>query len=104
MMSMAEGMACLFPFRLAVLCELCGPSRALRLRISVSDNPIRSRKGREGPQSSQSCLVRSLLVGHHGNSMAKPKLAGPRPEWLKVRIRANETFDGVNRMINDLSL
>jgi len=36
--------------------------------------------------------------------MAKPKLAGPRPEWLKVRIRANETFDGVNRMINDLSL
>jgi lipoyl synthase len=36
--------------------------------------------------------------------MAKPKLAGPRPDWLKVRIRANETFDSVNRMINDLSL
>lgn len=36
--------------------------------------------------------------------MAKPKLNGPRPEWLKVRIRANDTFDGVNRMINDLSL
>jgi lipoic acid synthetase len=36
--------------------------------------------------------------------MAKPKLSGPRPEWLKVRIRANETFEGVNRMISDLSL
>jgi lipoyl synthase len=36
--------------------------------------------------------------------MAKPKLTGPRPEWLKVRIRADETFDRVNRMINDLSL
>src|SRR5215831_9327258 len=36
--------------------------------------------------------------------MAKPKLTEPRPEWLKVRIRANETFDSVNRMINDLSL
>jgi len=36
--------------------------------------------------------------------MAKPKLTGPRPEWLKVRIRANETFDNVNRMIGDLSL
>ena len=36
--------------------------------------------------------------------MAKPKLTGPRPEWLKVRIRANETFEGVNQMINDLSL
>jgi lipoic acid synthetase len=36
--------------------------------------------------------------------MAKPKLKGPRPEWLKVRIRANETFDSVNRMINDLGL
>lgn len=36
--------------------------------------------------------------------MAKPKLTGPRPDWLKVRIRANETFDSVNRMINDLSL
>jgi lipoic acid synthetase len=36
--------------------------------------------------------------------MAKPKLTGPRPEWLKVRIRADETFDRVNRMINDLGL
>jgi lipoyl synthase len=36
--------------------------------------------------------------------MAKPKLTGPRPEWLKVRIRADETFDHVNQMINDLSL
>src|ERR1044071_3746860 len=36
--------------------------------------------------------------------MAKPKLTGPRPEWLKVRIRAGETFDRVSQMINDLSL
>jgi lipoic acid synthetase len=36
--------------------------------------------------------------------MAKPKLTGPRPDWLKVRIRSNDTFDGVNQMINDLSL
>jgi lipoic acid synthetase len=36
--------------------------------------------------------------------MAKPKLTGPRPEWLKVRIRADETFDRVTQMINDLSL
>ncbi len=36
--------------------------------------------------------------------MAKPKLKGPRPEWLKVRIRANESFDQIGRMINDLSL
>ena len=36
--------------------------------------------------------------------MAKPKLTGPRPEWLKVRIRAGETFDRVNQMISDLSL
>jgi lipoic acid synthetase len=36
--------------------------------------------------------------------MAKPKLNGPRPDWLKVRIRANETFDSVNQMITDLSL
>ena len=36
--------------------------------------------------------------------MATPKLTGPRPEWLKVRIRAGETFESVNRMINDLSL
>jgi lipoic acid synthetase len=36
--------------------------------------------------------------------MARPKLTGPRPDWLKVRIRANDTFDSVNRMISDLSL
>ena len=36
--------------------------------------------------------------------MATPKLIGPRPEWLKVRIRASDTFESVNRMINDLSL
>ncbi len=36
--------------------------------------------------------------------MAKPKLTGPRPEWLKVRIRANERFDLVNDLIKDLSL
>ncbi len=36
--------------------------------------------------------------------MAKPKLTGPRPEWLKVRIRADETFDRVSRMVSDLSL
>ncbi len=36
--------------------------------------------------------------------MAKPKLTGPRPEWLKVRIRADDTFERVNKMIGDLSL
>ena len=36
--------------------------------------------------------------------MSKPKLTGPRPDWLKVRIGSNDTFDDVNRMINDLSL
>jgi lipoic acid synthetase len=36
--------------------------------------------------------------------MAKPKLTGPRPAWLKVRIHADETFDRVHKMINDLSL
>jgi lipoyl synthase len=36
--------------------------------------------------------------------MAKPKLTGPRPEWLKVRIRANESFDRVNDLVKDLSL
>ena len=36
--------------------------------------------------------------------MSKPKLTGARPDWLKVRIRSNETFDDVYRMINDLSL
>jgi lipoic acid synthetase len=36
--------------------------------------------------------------------MAQPKLAGPRPAWLKIRIHTGETFDRVNRMITDLSL
>jgi lipoic acid synthetase len=36
--------------------------------------------------------------------MAKPKLTGPRPEWLKVRIRADESFDRVSGLISDLSL
>jgi lipoic acid synthetase len=36
--------------------------------------------------------------------MAKPKLTGPRPEWLKVRIRADESFDRVSGLIKDLSL
>ena len=36
--------------------------------------------------------------------MAKPKLTGPRPEWLKVRIRSNENFDRVTQMVSDLSL
>src|SRR5713226_4190953 len=36
--------------------------------------------------------------------MAKPKLTGPRPEWLKVRIRVNEGFERVNEMVKDLSL
>jgi len=36
--------------------------------------------------------------------MAKPKLTGPRPEWLKVRIHGGESFERVHGMINDLSL
>jgi lipoyl synthase len=36
--------------------------------------------------------------------MAKPKLSGPRPEWLKVRLRADESFDRVHQLISDLSL
>jgi lipoyl synthase len=36
--------------------------------------------------------------------MAKPKLTGPRPPWLKVRIRSGDGFDRVHQMINDLSL
>src|SRR5205085_5931087 len=36
--------------------------------------------------------------------MAKPKLTGPRPEWLKVRLRADESFSRVQQMISDLSL
>lgn len=36
--------------------------------------------------------------------MAKPKLTGPRPDWLKIRLHATESFERVSRMINDLSL
>jgi lipoyl synthase len=36
--------------------------------------------------------------------MAKPKLTGPRPEWLKVRLRADDSFSRVQQMIADLSL
>ncbi len=36
--------------------------------------------------------------------MAKPKLTGPRPGWLKVRIRSDERFDRVNDLIKGLSL
>lgn len=36
--------------------------------------------------------------------MAKPKLTGPRPEWLKVRIKDNQNFERIGQMINDLSL
>src|SRR5262245_39599159 len=36
--------------------------------------------------------------------MAKPKLTGPRPEWLKIRLHATESFERVSRMISDLSL
>jgi lipoic acid synthetase len=36
--------------------------------------------------------------------MAKPKITGPRPEWLKVRIRSGETFNQVEGMIANLGL
>jgi lipoic acid synthetase len=36
--------------------------------------------------------------------MAKPKLTGPRPEWLKVRIRSGDTFNQVEGMIANLGL
>lgn len=36
--------------------------------------------------------------------MAKPKLTGPRPEWLKVRIRTGDSFNRITEMIGDLSL
>jgi lipoyl synthase len=36
--------------------------------------------------------------------MAKPKLDGPRPDWLKVRIHANQSFERVNDLIKGLSL
>ncbi len=36
--------------------------------------------------------------------MAKPKLTGRRPEWLKVKISTGDSFQHINQMINDLSL
>src|SRR5215470_16485850 len=36
--------------------------------------------------------------------MARPKLTGPRPEWLKIRIRSGDTFERVSGMIDRLSL
>lgn len=36
--------------------------------------------------------------------MAKPKLTGPRPPWLKVRINTGDSFTRINAMIDDLSL
>lgn len=36
--------------------------------------------------------------------MAKPKLTGPRPEWLKVKISTGDSFQRINEMINGLSL
>jgi lipoic acid synthetase len=36
--------------------------------------------------------------------MAKPKITGPRPEWLKVRIRSGETFNQVEGMVANLGL
>ena len=36
--------------------------------------------------------------------MAKPKLSGPRPPWLKVRFRANSSFERVISLVNNLNL
>ncbi|MEW6126811.1 MAG: lipoyl synthase [Acidobacteriota bacterium] len=36
--------------------------------------------------------------------MAKPKLTGARPEWLKVKINTNDSFQIIGQMMNDLSL
>ncbi len=36
--------------------------------------------------------------------MAKPKLSGPRPDWLKVKITDNRNFERIGQMLNDLSL
>ena len=36
--------------------------------------------------------------------MAKPKLTGPRPDWLKVRINTGDSFTRIGKMIGDLSL
>ena len=36
--------------------------------------------------------------------MAKPKITGPRPDWLKVTIHTGDTFDRVNKMVAGLRL
>jgi len=36
--------------------------------------------------------------------MAKPKLTGPRPDWLKVRIHAGDSFERVHQMVAGLNL
>src|SRR5215471_530211 len=36
--------------------------------------------------------------------MARPKLTGPRPDWLKVRIHTGDSFERVNEMVAGLSL
>jgi lipoic acid synthetase len=36
--------------------------------------------------------------------MAKPKITGPRPDWLKVRIHTGDSFDRVNKMVAGLNL
>src|SRR5262245_4342444 len=38
------------------------------------------------------------------DQMAKPKITGPRPEWLKIRIHAGDAFERVNRMVAGLNL
>src|ERR1051325_3372186 len=52
--------------------------------------------------------VRSVTIGcadcAQEEIMAKPKLTGPRPDWLKVRIKTGDSFARVTAMINDLSL
>jgi len=36
--------------------------------------------------------------------MAKPKITGPRPDWLKVRIQTGDSFERVSRMVAGLNL
>jgi lipoic acid synthetase len=36
--------------------------------------------------------------------MAKPKITGPRPDWLKVRIHAGDSFERVTQMVAGLNL
>src|SRR5215813_4071451 len=36
--------------------------------------------------------------------MAKPKLTGPRPDWLRVRVHTDSSLQTVGNLINDLSL